>query len=130
MSRYDFNVVACCYTPNGGILRSAAIHWAVAPSEHEARAVIIRGIVDAGGWVQSIKRVTTPSPWQAEDVEYSRYNIQMVIRDEAEYRGGKEVKHNCTASNEQEARRDALERAWASGCLVTKFTKIKTKDLP
>jgi hypothetical protein len=138
MSRYDFNVVTCCYTPSGGILRTAAIRQVVASSEHAAKAILVHEVLDAGGWVEEIKRVPTSMPpvqFVTDEISDSygvskRYNLSLIIRDDAEYRGGKEVKHNCTASSEQEARRDALERAWANGCLVTRFLDIKVKDLP
>jgi hypothetical protein len=123
MNRYDFNVITCCHAPNGGILRSAAIHAANAPSEHEARAIIVHGIVDAGGWVEAIQRIHI-SDSRSSDGTGDRYNLSLVIRDDSEFRGGKEVQHNCNAGSELEARRDALERAWANGCLVTQFLKV------
>jgi len=119
MNRYDFNVITCCHAPNGGILRSAAIHAANAPSEHEARSIIVHGIVDSGCWVEAIHRIPTRLIGIGD-----RYSLSLVIRDEFDFRGGKEVQHNCNAGSEQEARRDALERAWANGCLVTQFLKV------
>ncbi|MCK9568771.1 hypothetical protein M0R72_07515 [Candidatus Pacearchaeota archaeon] len=129
MSRYDFYVVIRSNLPDGSISKGTAYEWAIADSEEEAKNVVIRRIVDSGGWVEAIQRTNTPIPTKCKATA-RQYRMKLVVANEGEYRGGVEVKHHCTANSELAARRDALERAWYNGCHVVTFTSIQTKELP
>jgi hypothetical protein len=53
-----------------------------------------------------------------------RYEVQLVIREEG-VPGEKVVDHVCMATTQLDARRNALNRAYREGVLVSQFLEVR-----
>jgi len=61
-----------------------------------------------------------------------RYYLKVAVRlmdmTDEDVREERIVNHHVTADCETSARRSALERAWDSGLLVSRFTQVRVKE--
>jgi len=61
-------------------------------------------------------------------MEMKRYNLVMIARPEEPGCSERMFKTRARGRNELEARRQVLERAWATGYLISRFLEIKERS--